>query len=245
MAKMVLEIKDKKVNTIIRSYGNTKNIKMYFNGVILNISKPKRINNKKILEIVKQNEEEIYSKYLEINRLNSDEIKHWITGEKILYRGKYYEIKRKKSENNKIKIFIDNDNLIFDICIPRNIIDEEIIKYNVDKIMKKIFKEETEKLLQNKLKYWKEITKIEYTSFNVRDAKSKYGSCKPLTRQLYFSSRLIMLPEDVINAIIVHELYHIIYKNHSKKFYDLVKKFIPNYDEIDKWLKKNSKEINF
>ena len=56
--------------------------------------------------------------------------------------------KRKKSENNKIKIFIDNDNLIFDICIPRNIIDEEIIKYNVDKIMKKIFKEETEKLLQ-------------------------------------------------------------------------------------------------
>ena len=111
--------------------------------------------------------------------------------------------------------------------------------------MKKIFKEETEKLLQNKLKYWKEITKIEYTSFNVRDAKSKYGSCKPLTRQLYFTSRLIMLPEDVINAIIVHELCHIIYKNHSKKFYDLVKKFIPNYDEIDKWLKKNSKEINF
>ena len=42
MAKMVLEIKDKKVNTIIRSYGNTKNIKMYFNGVILNISKPKQ-----------------------------------------------------------------------------------------------------------------------------------------------------------------------------------------------------------
>ncbi len=66
MAKMVLEIKDKKVNTIIRSYSNTKNIKMYFNGVIFNISKPKRVNNKKILEIVKQNEEEIYSKYLEI-----------------------------------------------------------------------------------------------------------------------------------------------------------------------------------
>ena len=53
----ILEIKDKKVNTIIRSYSNTKNIKMYFNGAIFNISKPKRVNNKKILEIVKQNEE--------------------------------------------------------------------------------------------------------------------------------------------------------------------------------------------
>lgn len=245
MAKVILEIKDKKINTIIRSYSNTKNIKMYFNGTVFNISKPKQVNNKKILEIIKQNEEEIYSKYLEINILSNSEIKHWITGEKILYKGKYYEIKRKKSENNKIKIFIDNDNEIFDIYIPNNLKDEEIIKYNVDKIIKMIFKEETEKILQNKLKNWRDITKIDYTSFNVRDAKSKYGSCKPLTRQLYFSSRLIMLPEDVINAIIVHELCHIIYKNHSKEFYNLVKKFIPNYDEIDKWLKKNSKEINF
>lgn len=245
MAKVILEIKDKKINTIIRSYSNTKNIKMYFNGTVFNISKPKQVNNKKILEIIKQNEEEIYSKYLKINILSNSEIKHWVTGEKILYKGKYYEIKRKKSENNKIKIFIDNDNEIFDIYIPNNLKDEEIIKYNVDKIIKMIFKEETEKILQNKLKYWRNITKIDYASFNVRDAKSKYGSCKPLTRQLYFSSRLIMLPEDVISAIIVHELCHITHKNHSKEFYDLVKKFIPNYDEIDKWLKKNSKEINF
>ena len=52
-----------------------------------------------------------------------------------------------------------------------------------------------------------------------------------------------MLPQDKIDAIIVHELCHMIHKNHSKEFYNLVKQYIPNYDEIDKWLKENGKLI--
>ena len=52
-----------------------------------------------------------------------------------------------------------------------------------------------------------------------------------------------MLPEDKIDAIIVHELSHMTYSNHSDKFYSLVQKYIPNYFEIDKWLKKNVKRV--
>ena len=69
------------------------------------------------------------------------------------------------------------------------------------------------------------------------------GSCIPSKKILHFSNRFIMLPEDKVDAIIVHELCHIIHSNHNKEFYELVKKYIPNYDEIDKWLKENSKMI--
>ena len=75
------------------------------------------------------------------------------------------------------------------------------------------------------------------------DAISKFGSCVPSTKRLHFSSRLIMLPEDKVDAVIVHELCHIIHPNHSKDFYNLVKKYIPNYEEIDKWLKQNGNLI--
>ena len=54
-----------------------------------------------------------------------------------------------------------------------------------------------------------------------------------------------MLPEDKIDAIVVHELCHIIHTKHSKKFYNLVKEYIPDYDEINKWLKENGKIIIF
>ena len=73
--------------------------------------------------------------------------------------------------------------------------------------------------------------------------QANYGSCIPSKKILHFSNRLIMLPEDKVDAIIVHELCHIIHSNHNKEFYELVKKYIPNYDEIDKWLKENSKMI--
>ena len=45
-----------------------------------------------------------------------------------------------------------------------------------------------------------------------------------------------MLPQEAVDAIVVHELSHIVYKNHDKDFYGLVQKYIPNYKEIDKWL---------
>jgi len=54
-----------------------------------------------------------------------------------------------------------------------------------------------------------------------------------------------MLPKDKVDAIIVHELCHMKHKNHNKEFYGLVSKYIPNYKEIDKWLKVNGKNIMF
>ena len=80
-------------------------------------------------------------------------------------------------------------------------------------------------------------------SYKVGDATSKFGSCIPSKKIMHFSNRLIMLPERMVDAIIVHELSHIIYPNHSKEFYNLIKKYINDYDEIDKWLKINSYQI--
>ena len=54
---------------------------------------------------------------------------------------------------------------------------------------------------------------------------------------------MFKLRSNKIDAIIVHELAHIVYANHGKEFYNLVQKYIPNYFEIDKWLKKNNKKI--
>ena len=65
----------------------------------------------------------------------------------------------------------------------------------------------------------------------------------PSKKALHFSSRLVMLPKKAIDAVIVHELCHIVHPNHSKNFYELVEKYIPNYKQIDKYLKKNGKLI--
>ena len=245
MAKLVIDIKDKTIPVILRNFKNAKTIKMYFSGTTLNITKPKYISNKVISKMIDENKENIYNQYMKIISTENDIIKHWITGEQILYKGEYYKILREEIIGNTIELEINEKEKIFNIKVSQNIKDEELIKYNIDKMIKNLFKNNTGCILQERLPYWSKITKLPYKSFNVRDAKTKYGSCKPDTKQLYFSSRLVMLPEDKIDAIIVHELCHIVHRNHSQNFYDLVKQYIPNYKEIDKWLKQNAKELNF
>ena len=240
MINKYIKIKDKNISVIVRNYKGTNKVKMYFRGNILNISKPSFLSINEMLKIVKNNENEIYNDYMEIMSFESKKIKHWITGERIIYKGEEYIIKREKSKSDMISVIIEADKKQIRINIPAKAINEEDIKINVDKSVKLLFKNNTEAMLKVRLPYWSKKTGIEYNSFKVRDTITRLGSCVHEKKTLNFATRLIMLPIDKVDAIIVHELCHIVYPNHSKEFYSLVKKYIPNYDEIDKWLDKNT-----
>lgn len=239
-----IKIKELEIPISIKSYKNSKSVKIYFKGNILTITKPTRLSIKKLTEILKQNEEDIYNKYNKIVSAEISSIKQWKNGEKIYYKGEEFSIIQKETNKSKITINIDESKNEILITIPEGISAEEL-KINVDKGIKKLFKRNTEILIANKLPYWSEITGFEYNQVKVRDATTRYGSCMPSKKNVYFSSRLIMLPEHIVDAIIVHELCHMKYKNHNHEFYDLVAQYIPNYKDIDKWLKLNGKNIMF
>lgn len=238
-----IELKKQKIPVKIRNYQNSNSIKIYFKGENLQINKSSRISSQRMLQFIKQNENKImkqYQKSLE----TPYQIKKWKTGEIFFYKGITYQIIIKETNKRTVTIFKDEKEKTIYIEIPITI-DMKEIKTKIDQAMKKFLKQETQEYLTFKLPKWSQITKIEYQSFQVRDATSKYGSCLPSKKILHFSSRLIMLPEDKIDAIIVHELCHITYPNHSQNFYNLVKKYILNYDEVNKWLKQNSRMIVF
>lgn len=236
-----IKIKDKDIPVKVRSYKNTNKLGIYFKGNILNISKPINLKINEIMKIIKENEEQIYNQYIKIISTENETIKHWNNGETILYKGEEYTITREKIEENIVRILIEKDKRQIKIKIPIELKNEEEIKEIVDKAIKKLFQNNTGVIIQERLPYWSKITGIKYKTFKIRDAISKFGSCVPSKEALHFSSRLVMLPQDKIDAIIVHELCHMIHKNHSKEFYDLVKEYIPNYDEINEWLKENGK----
>lgn len=142
-----------------------------------------------------------------------------------------------------MRININEESKIFEIQLPLSIKKTKEEEKYILNVIRKLFKNNTEAIIQKRLPYWSNITKINYTRVNVKDAKTRYGSCVPSKKALHFSSRLVMLPNEAIDAVIVHELCHIIHPNHSKNFYDLVEKYIPNYKQIDKYLKKNGKLI--
>ena len=243
MSIKYIKIKDKEIPIDIKSYKNSKSVRIFFKGNILTVTKPTRLSIKKLLEILKLNEDDIYHKYQKIISSEINSIKQWKTGEKVYYKGKEFSIIQKNTDEHQITINIDEIQKQIIITVPESNVKN--LKTYIDKGIKKLFKTNTEALIAKKLPYWSKITGFEYNEVKVRDAITRYGSCMPTKKNLYFSSRLIMLPENVVNAIIVHELCHMKYKYHNKDFYNLVATYIPNYKEIDKWLKVNGKIIMF
>lgn len=244
MIQKYIKIKDIEIPINIKNYKNSKSIKMYFKANVLNITKPTRLSNKRMMEVLKLEEDELYNKYKKIISSEVKSVKQWETGEKFFYKGKEFKIVRKYIDKLEINVIFDEEHNQLIIAVPQNI-EQNIIKRSVDKAIKKILKNNTENLISQRLPYWSKVTGFEYNEVKIRDAITRYGSCMPNKRNLYFSSRLIMLPIDKVDAIIVHELCHMKYKYHNNDFYRLVEKFIPNYIEIDKWLKKNGENILF
>ena len=240
----ILKIKELEIPTEIKNYKTSKSIKIYFKGNVLNITKPTRLSKKRLLQILRNQEDDIYNKYKKILDSEIDSIKQWKTGETIYYQGEEFSIIRNITDSKQISILLQPDNKLLLIEVPKDL-EQNIIKQTVDKAIKKLFKNNTEVLIVQKLPYWSKITGFKYNEFKIRDATTRYGSCMPSKKNVYFSSRLIMLPEDKVDAIIVHELCHMKFKYHNKDFYDLVQKYIPNYKEIDGWLKQNGKIIMF
>lgn len=72
----------------------------------------------------------------------------------------------------------------------------------------------------------------------ITSAKTRWGSCSG-TNHLNFSWRLIMCPPEVVDYVVVHELCHIVHKNHSRSFWESVEKVDSFYREHEQWLKEN------
>lgn len=71
----------------------------------------------------------------------------------------------------------------------------------------------------------------------VKDMTSRHGSNSRQTKTLCFQLSLVHFSKDVIDSVIIHELAHDLVFNHSKKFYDIVYTYCPNYKKLKKRLR--------
>lgn len=81
-----------------------------------------------------------------------------------------------------------------------------------------------------------------FGTITIRSQKSRWGSC---TRHnnLNFNWRLLLMPSEVIDYVIMHELAHTFHHNHSKKFYAVLEKFCPDYKKRRKILREMQERL--
>lgn len=112
-----------------------------------------------------------------------------------------------------------------------------------EQIITDFYKRTAKKELLERLNLQATRCNLQYNSFRLTNAKSKWGSCDA-HRVISLNWRLIMYSTPVIDYVIIHELCHTVHMNHSKEFWAKVSQHVPHMNVYKKYLKLNGQLIS-
>lgn len=102
--------------------------------------------------------------------------------------------------------------------------------------MRKEGKKEAKKRIPERIAYYAKLMGVSYGRIAVREQKTRWGSCSA-AGNLNFNWKLILMPPEILDYVVVHELAHRKELNHSKAFWSVVEQILPDYKERRRWLK--------
>ncbi len=113
--------------------------------------------------------------------------------------------------------------------LPSGILDEtNLLKYLKKALLEYVSKRTKECEIEMKISPSYKVS--------VRNTKSRYGSNSKATHKIMYSLQLVHYSKDIIDSVIYHELTHHYQRDHSKKFYNILLSYCPNYAILRKKL---------
>lgn len=96
-------------------------------------------------------------------------------------------------------------------------------------------KERIRTFIEEKVAHYAEVMGVTYGKITMRNQKTRWGSCSD-EGNLNFNCRLLFVPDRIVDYVVIHELAHRRFMNHSKSFWHEVEKYMPDYKEQRKML---------
>jgi len=96
-------------------------------------------------------------------------------------------------------------------------------------LVQRFYRRELEAALPPLLAEWTEKVGMTPTGLSLRNMKSRWGSCSARARTIRLSTELARLPRTCLEYVLVHELVHLIEASHSKRFWRIVERHLPDW----------------
>ncbi|MBF0159758.1 MAG: M48 family metallopeptidase [Magnetococcales bacterium] len=98
-----------------------------------------------------------------------------------------------------------------------------------EEILSRWYRAQLKLLLAPLLEKWQANLGVHVADCVIRRMKTRWGSCNPATRRILFNLELVKKPEQCLEYIVVHELAHLIHRNHGKEFVALLDAHLPHW----------------
>ena len=192
---------------------------------------PVGTSEEEIKEAVKSKGSWIVQKLFEFRNIESKRVnREFVNGESFMYLGRNYSLQIYVDEtlqnNSSVKLFRGK----FHVYVKEK--DDELIK----DAMKYWYREKTEEQVKKRIKYYQKYFNKQPTAIKVKEQKKRWASCT-LNNELLFNWRCVMAKSTALDYIVVHEMCHMYYMNHSQEFWDLVASVMVDYEVRKEWLR--------
>lgn len=154
-------------------------------------------------------------------------------GDKLYFMGRPIEISISTAKSATSSAVLDGHKLLVstgarDGAIPR--------------ILEKWYRQQAAMIFRQKAGNFQQAMGLRHNSIFIRGQRTRWGSCSP-AGNLTLNWKLLMAPEEIIDYVVIHELTHLRHMNHSKKFWDMVEQYCPNWRRYRKWLVTHEDEL--
>ena len=211
--------------TLRRSERKTASIYIERDGEV-SVFVPDELTDIQIDDLLESKRKWIYRNQAEWEDLNATRVhREFVNGEGFLYLGRTYRLTLVDEQESPLQLRDGHFRLLSTGVAP-----------DPDAAFKEFYKEKGKIRISERVKFFEERMGVSSKSMRVMELKNRWASCSS-DGNLNFHWKCMMAPPTVLDYIVVHELAHLIFPNHTKEFWNEVDKVMPDYAERKEWLR--------
>lgn len=200
------------------------------------VSANTRVSEKIIEEFIESKKEYILNalaRYEELAKY-APKPKQYVDGESFRILGHDRRLKVIEGKKNKV----ESDESYITLTV-KDLNDFDLKKKTMDKWLNSICKDTIQSLCDAIYPKFQKYG-ISYPTIKYRNMISRWGSCQPKRCVLTFNYALVEAPISCVEYVVVHEFTHFLQPNHSKRFYQQLAMFMPDWEQRKKLLEKSN-----
>lgn len=157
-----------------------------------------------------------------------------VSGAKVRYRGRLLELRVEEANGETPSLRFANG---FHARVPRSV-EGERREAVVRELLVEWFKARALADADLWTRRYRDALGVRPTRIRIGDQKTLWGSCSA-RGAISLNWRLVAAPRPVFEYVVVHELCHLIERNHGRRFWSLVAGLLPDYRDRRQWLKRH------
>lgn len=150
--------------------------------------------------------------------------REFVTRESHYYLGKRYLLKVIEVDS-KPSIMIKHDKLILQVRPNASVEQKQII-------LLEWYRDRLKELVPKYIDKWERKMRVKVSEFGIKKMKTKWGTCNRDAKRIWINLELAKKPLHCLEYIVVHEMVHLLERNHNERFIAYMNKLMPKWRHV-------------